>query len=256
MKSLKQYFLEYSSPDTVDHVIDEQPVSFDYMSEFAYPFFYNTKTNEIIIGYAGETHGRTLDKYVDAHSDWRKKFNIDSPKYDYIITPLDLIFTRFDSDGPLKPSHIIFGRIWDLTNVYEYEEINDETSGGVKQFIIAYWNELNDKSFKNVTDTIINKFCKDNNYNISDYTVYAVDNNNYVIDYTHNKKFNKRTEKNKRLVNSLQAIHLATQKEKRSFYKEYRRNRNEFFQKTRYNKTKSKTEAEWRNIMYKENKNI
>ena len=166
MKSLKQYFLEYSTPDGVDHVIDEQPVSFDYMSNFAYPFFYNTKTNEIIIGVGGETHGRTLDKYVDTHSDWRKKFNIDSSKYDYIITPLDLIFTRFSDDESSKPQHIIFGRIWDLTNVYEYEEINDKTSGGVKQFIIAYWNELDNKLFKNVTDTIINKFCKDNNYNL------------------------------------------------------------------------------------------
>lgn len=256
MKSLKQYFLEYSSPDNVEHIIDEQPVSFSYMSKFAYPFFYNTKTNEIIIGDARSTHGRTLDKYVDKHDDWRKNLNIDNPKYDYIVTPLDLIFTRFDDDGPLKPSHIIFGRIWDLTNVYRYEEINDKKSGGVKQFIIAYWNELDDKLFKNVTDTIINKFCENNNYNLDDYTIYAVDNNNFVIDYTHNRKFNKRTEKNKQLVNSLQAIHLATQEEKRSFYKEYRRNRNEFFQKTRYNKTKSKTEAEWRNIMYKENKNI
>ena len=46
-----------------------------------------------------------------------------------------------------------------------------------------------------------------------------------------------------------QAIHLATQKEKNNFFKEFKKHRDEANQKI-YNTTKSKTEAEYRSIRY------
>jgi hypothetical protein len=149
--------------------------------------------------------------------------------------------------------------MYEINDRVDYEYYSQEEIDAVKdknELVIAYWNEIEQTAFKKMTNKLIDDFCKFNKLNKNDYTIYVVDNNNEVINFKENIVINKRTETNKKLLNSLQRIHLATQEEKKTFFKEFVRNRNSYNQRTKYNKTKSRTEAEWRAQMYQENKNI
>lgn len=265
MKTLKQYLLEYSTPDLVKHGND----SFDYTAPFAVPFIYNAKTNYIMFGDdGGITHIDMLELSEESGEDWTELLSLYGTEFED-LNCADFVRLRLNADTKNKyPDHVIFGRIWDLSNVkgsmYEindrvdYEYYTQDEIDAVKdknELVIAYWNEIEQTTFKKITNKLVDDFCKFNKLNKNDYTIYVVDNNNEVINFTENVVINKRTETNKKLLNSLQRIHLATQEEKKTFFKEFVRNRNSYNQRTKYNKTKSRTEAEWRSQMYQENKN-
>jgi hypothetical protein len=64
-------------------------------------------------------------------------------------------------------------------------------------------------------------------------------------------KVDKRSEESKILYRTAKAIHNASQEEKKKFFADFKKSRDERNQKI-YNHTKSKTEAEYRALKYQE----
>ena len=115
---------------------------------------------------------------------------------------------------------------------------------------ITWWDELTSSEFDKYNKELV-KFVKQNvKYDIND--VYYMMNNGRLVKYDENKKSKdiKSSNKRKKFIQIQQAIHLANQKAKDKFFKDFKRYRDENNQKKYYNHTKSKTEAEWRSIRY------
>lgn len=254
MKTLKQYIIEYSTPDKIQY--HKYDITLGWCSELTTAFVFNTQNTFLLAAEdKGLNHIELLKYFIhvdclNEESEWRHELGLEDRKFKYIKNAEDLAETRLIKwyNFKQRPDHLIFGRIWDLS-------LSKNKHLKTNELIIAYWNDLEPNYFKELTNKLLKFYCKTNNLNLEDFTVYVVDNNNQLINFTDDVKIDVRSKENKQLMDKIQQIHLATQQEKEEYYKLFKRNRDERNQITKYNKTKSKTEAEWRAQMYQENKN-
>ena len=251
MKSLKNYIVEKwrNSPDSIEVKIKKGKTQvFDFDDEGARPFIYALKKSVVLFGTTKETHSELLD---DLHSNKRKlskQLGIDNiSSGDFRYDPDESWYGGYDNwakDHKTIAECIRTGRIWDV-------ELNDKPS-----LFIAWWDELSDKEFLDYNKNVIDNYF-DNKFNLNSdkntYTFYCVDNNGKIFEWSTDKKIkvNKRSKESEKLLSVANAIHLATQKEKKEFFANFKKTRDERNQKI-YNHTKSKTEAEYRALKYQE----
>lgn len=250
MKSLKDYITEkwHNSPDSIEVKIKKgKKQVFDFEDKCARPFIYAIKKNKCIFGDTQETHSYLIDYLQVYKRELTKQIGIDNlNSIDFRYDPHDSWYNNYEEWVNENPQavNIRAGRTWDVN-------IDDKPA-----LFIAWWNELSDKEFLDYNKTVIDYYF-DNKLNFTQdrntYTFYCVDNNGGIFEWTEDKKVkvDKRSEESKKLFSVVNAIHLATQKEKKEFFANFKKLRDEKNQKI-YNHTKSKTEAEYRSLKYQE----
>ena len=250
MKSLKNYVIEqwHNSPDSIEVKIKKgKKQVFDFEDEGARPFIYAIKKNKCIFGDTQETHSDLIDYLQCYKRKLCKEIGIDKlNSIDFRYEKTDDYYHNYEEWANENPQalNIRTGRIWDIT-------IDNKPA-----LFIAWWDELSDKEFLDYNKNVIDNYF-DNEFNLSSdkntYTFYCVDNNGKIFEWSTDKKIkvNKRSKESEKLLSVANAIHLATQKEKKEFFANFKKTRDERNQKI-YNHTKSKTEAEYRALKYQE----
>lgn len=228
MKKILNYIIEqddkYGDPDRIVH----HKKIYDFDSEYARAFIFNKKENNCLWSNPGSTHNDIL---FDLDNSERRKFCL----YKHDKRPIRFVeYLSEEKQAQINKC----GRIWVIPN--------DKSKHRKFDVYIAWWNELSKTEFKKFNDRVIALYNKEFNYNIESYI--AIDNNGkfVLVEPDGNEiTIDKRDEKRKEDVEILKCIHLATQEEKREFFKGFKKARTEHFQKTRYNHTDSKTAAEF-----------
>lgn len=263
MKSLKDYIKEgYNSPDNIKFVKNTETGvvirTFGWDDYSARPFMYAIKQNKTIFGKITSTHADMFYTLKEKHPDVFKTLKLDTTKgaidirydpdeYDYDDT---VTYDKWVSKHKEVAEAIHSGRLWDVN-------LRDEYEGCEHALFIAWWDELTAKEFVDYNTTVIETYFRRdlNYYDKSTYVFYCVDNNGHVFDFDlkaeKNIEIDKRSKESKQLLSAAKAIHLATQEEKKKFYANFKKMRDEKNQKI-YNHTKSKTEAEYRSLKYQE----
>lgn len=228
MKDIYNYILEssgYGSPDYIVHHKSE----YNFDSDFARAFIYNIKANKILWSAPGKTHNDILFDLDDESRDLFNLYHNGNP----------IRYVDYISDGELEKINKC-GRIWVIpNNVSKHRKFD---------VYVAWWNELSENDFIKYNKFIVSEYNKKFNYNLESFV--GVDNNGYFLLIDPDGKeivIDKQDKSRKHDLEILKAIHLATQEEKRKFFKGYRKIRDKNFQSKYYNNTKSKTAAEFHN---------
>ena len=272
MKSIKDYIAEgFSTPDVF--YIKNGP-SVNWKMDNAYPFFYNTKTDKIFLSEKGnETHHNMIEQLIKdlGCNKLCKEFDIDLDEDEIkrIIKNEDFIDSETEAIEEVMYNNaewIVKGRTWiitthklakyiyneddDVDEARETSEIKIKDSKDPFTLFIALWSEFPENKIKQCCNNIIKELKRNVNrlLNVSEY--YFIDS---YGDWEIVKKdkdaevsaANLHDEEMKKFRAGLKAIHLASQREKKEFFKDYNKSRTEHFQREYYNKTKSKTAAEW-----------
>ena len=266
MKSLKDYIKEgHSSPDKINFT-EETPTGdiirmFSWNNQAARPFLYGIKINRAIFGMPTSTHADIVRGIRQKDMNLFKELGLNTALSNLDVrwdpTEWDETTEKYKSYDDWAKDHKTIaermrtGRIWD---VRLYDE--DDTDNYKPALFIAWWDELSDKEFLDYNKNVIDNYF-DNKFNLNSdkntYTFYCVDNNGKIFEWSTDKKIkvNKRSKESEKLLSVANAIHLATQKEKKEFFANFKKTRDERNQKI-YNHTKSKTEAEYRALKYQE----
>ncbi len=190
-------------------------------SKYARPFIINIKTHQSLFGEIGQYHCK--------------------------MSKLKIMLKFFCTWDSLKDEYRVktstyHGRIW---------VINDTD---INTVLICWWEDLNDQNFYELNKELILKYNKKFNTNIT--KALVVNNNDEFVNFDINNKniehIKPRSSDNKKLKEMHKIIHLASQKDKEEYFKQFKKIRDENNQTKYYNHTKSKTEAEWRSIKYQE----
>lgn len=235
MKTVKSYILEgFSSPDVF--YIKNGP-SVNWRMSNAYPFFYNNKTGVVVMSEDGnETHMDIFKRMYDkpeTRKEMMKLFNIEA----WDMSSLDDA-----SDAMYNNETVARGRVWMLPTrqllkyidkgVDEARSADDiEISKNLKEMwtlFIAWWTDLGDeKSMKKGCEAVIDKIIKEYNKQLKVKEYYFIDSNGdwEIIDYSSNGDIstaNLKSDEEKQVRKAIQAIHLASQKEKAEFFKAWK----------------------------------
>lgn len=268
MKSLKNYILEgHSSPDKINFV-EETPTGdiirmFSWNSQAARPFLYGIKINRVIFGMPTATHADIVRGIRQKDMKLFKELGLHTALSNVDVrwdpTEWDEQTEQFKSYDAWAETHkeiaarLRTGRVWDV-RLYD-----DDGSDNFKPALfIAWWDELSGKEFVDYNTAVVDRFFElklDHGDPKEDYIFYCVDNNGDIFTYDLKKKdaikVDKRSEESKILYRTAKAIHNASQEEKKKFFADFKKSRDERNQKI-YNHTKSKTEAEYRALKYQE----
>ncbi len=268
MKSLKDYIKEgHSSPDKINFT-EETPTGdiirmFSWNNQAARPFLYGIKINRAIFGMPTSTHADIVRGIRQKDMNLFKELGLNTALSNLDVrwdpTEWDETTEKYKSYDDWAKDHKTIaermrtGRIWD---VRLYDE--DDTDNYKPALFIAWWDELSGKEFIDYNTAVVDKFFElklDHGDDKKDYIFYCVDNNGDIFTYDIKKKdaieVDKRSEESKALLKAAKAIHNASQEEKKKFFADFKRTRDEKNQKI-YNHTKSKTEAEYRALKYQE----
>ena len=132
------------------------------------------------------------------------------------------------------------GRIWVIPN--------NKSKNRKFDVYIAWWENLSEAEFNKCNKNVIKQYKKDFGKDI--FSAMIVDNNGKFVLFDGNE-YLKITEQSKNREEDLfvlKQIHLASQAEKHKYLRLYLNNRNTHNQEKYYNKTKSKTAAEYNSI--------
>lgn len=251
MKSLETFIIErssryvysYNSPDNIHLDNDYWGESLNWGSIYARAFIYSTKLNDFLFSSKGNNHISIMYSDDDTLKDFDNLYDIaynQNGIYDLRFISDNDTYNDYKEWKKLNPYFKRFklGRIW------SYEGI----------LYIAWWDELTPTQFIKYNHDLINYInTHESELKLDKFDkIYYMSNSGKLIEYDPNKKVvsTRSTKNRKEIIKAQQAIHLATQKEKQKFFKEFIKNRDENNQKKHYNHTKSKTEAEWRSIRY------
>jgi len=254
MKSLKQHIKEAywdnNSPDEIKFKNKNGEItSLDWCSKNAYAFIYSTKLNKFLISDKGDNHCSIL--YTKYNDNELKEFD---DLYDVANNKDGIYSLRFVDD--------FFGDI----NYDDWKNQNKDINNRFKLgrywlyegvLYMTWWDSLTPSEFDKYNKELLKFVTKEVENNGDEKEqfdeVYYMVNDGRFIKYDPNKKSEdiKSSDERKKIIQLQQAIHLANQKEKKEFFKEFKRRRNANKQKI-YNHTKSKTEAEWRSIRYQD----
>ena len=229
MLTLKEYIINekdnYGNPDHISH----HDKIYDYDSKYAVAFIYNISNDMCIWSEPGKTHNDIL---FDLDSKTRKKMNlyVENKPVRYVEW-----LSEYDLDKENK-----CGRIWVIPNNVSKHRKYD--------VYIAWWDLLDDYNFVICNKTILKKY--NEKFHIKLESCIAIDNNGKFILFTpeDDKIVLDKTDKSRvEDLSILKWIHLTTQKEKKDYLYSDIKERDIKFQNELYNKTKSKTAAEWHN---------
>lgn len=256
MNSLKKFIYEritdtsYNSPDSI-HVnnYDENGnkilkcrkkiIKLDWRDNNSYAFIYSVKLNSFLFSKESDSHAdifyytnnvlKNFDNLYDIKNNGRTIYDLRYIKGDKSYKSYEKWKTLNQFAKRFK-----LGRIWIFNKI----------------LYITWWDELSSEQFIKYNDALIN-YIEDNKENFDEFNkIYCMHNNGDLLEYDkNNKNISQQSKNRKEILQIQQAIHLATQKEKNNFFKEFKKHRDEANQKI-YNITKSKTEAEYRSIRY------
>lgn len=270
MKSLKDYIIEgHNSPDRINFT-EKTPTGdiirmFSWNNQSARPFIYATKLKKTIFGMPTSTHADIVRGLRQKRIDIFKALKLDTARdntdirWDPEEVDYDGEFITYDKwveSHKEIVKNIKTGRIWDV-RLYD----DDDSDNYKSALFIAWWDELSGKEFVDYNTTVVDRFfeLKLNLDDKKDYVFYCVDNNGDIFTYDLKSKdaleVDKRSEESKALYKAAKAIHNASQEEKKKFFVNFKKSRDEKNQKI-YNHTKSKTEAEYRSLKYQESLEI
>lgn len=246
---------KHGTPDALTNKIDGHSVTHYWSDYDAVPFIYNKKLNKILWGFNSDSHfdmlhslsprAKTeigLPKNVDSISelrwDWFENYDTDEDAQEAI--------DKWNDKHPYA-SDFYLGRLW-------HHDYSNELGYNLPWVTyIVWWNELTSAEFTKFNNIIINAYNKNEDREgepkITKY--YAIDNNGDIkeMDVNNNeaKYIDKRSKDSKEIIKTARNIHTATQDEKRKYFELFRKARAEKMQNELYNKTKSKTAAEFHN---------
>ena len=213
----------------------------------SFGFIINRSTGTSLIGFPGESHSDIRDfGYQDARERaGLLNTQLEDIKFcDWLDCKDEDSIERFNSWYAInkeKADNFLCGRAW---------VINDSVSDDASNYIvvIAWWNELSNDDFKRLNDKIVEDISIELEIDVDDYI--AVDNNGNLIELSLSDDECPYISPCKSLdiLYKISALHLASQKEKREGWSDFRTLRDELFQKIWESDpmNKSKTEAEWR----------
>ena len=209
-----------------DKIVYNKDKKYKFNSEFATAFIVDTNTKTILWSEAGQTHNDILF-YVD--DDIKEKMGLDDVLF------VDEIYSNKDYS-----KHIKCGRIWVIPN--------NKSKNRKYDVYIAWWQELTNAEFNTLNKFVITDYNKKHNTDIKSYMI--VDNNGVfkLIAFDEEIKIDPQSEVRKDDMQILFAIHLANSEEKRKYLSNWLKDRNKHNQERLYNKTKSKTAAEYNHI--------
>lgn len=251
---------KHGTPDKLTNKIDGYSVTHYWDDYDAVPFIYNKKLNKILWGFNSDSHfdmiqslsprAKTeigLPKNVDCASDlrwdWFEDYETDEDAQEAI--------DKWNDEHPYA-SDFYLGRLWH----HNYSKEPDDNLPWVAY--IVWWNELTSSEFTKFNNIIISAYNKRTDNKKEDREgepeitkYYAIDNNGDIkeMDVNNNetKYIDKRSKDSKEIIKKARNIHTATQDEKRKYFELFRKARAEKMQNELYNKTKSKTAAEFHN---------
>ena len=263
MLSLKEYIKIFDNINDDDYIYnspdglsikdkDNKKLSLSYWDDTAHAFIYSINLDSFLISKAGYSH---FD-FFELMSSQSNKTKSTLKKFDNLYELL------YDADGYLDIDMDLFRRdededydSWAQNN----EKINSRFKLGRfwihnEILYISWWDELISIEFDKYNRSLINEL-KNNIKKFGKFDiVYYMQNDGKLILFDNkinkNQKEISSSKERKQILKIQQAIHLADQKEKNNFFKEFKRHRDSNNQQKYYNHTKSKTEAEWRNIKY------
>ena len=247
MKSLEQHIKEaywdYNSPDSIKFKTKNGEIgSLDWCCRHAYAFIYSTKLNKFLISKEAGNHCSIL--YTEYNDNELKEFDdlydvVNNKDGIYSLRFADNFFKYYGYDDWKNQNKDINDR-FKLGRFWVYEET----------LYMTWWDQLTSSEFDKYNKELLN-FIKTETSHVFK-KIYYMTNTGRLIKYNPNKKSKESiaTDDRKQIMKLQQAIHLANQKEKDKFFKEFKRKRDSNNQKTKYNYTKSKTEAEYRSIRY------
>ena len=207
-----------------DKIIYNKDKKYKFNSEFARAFIFDTDTDKIIWSDPGETHNDILF-YVD--DEIKEKVGLSD------ILFVDEIYNKLTA-------HIKCGRIWVIPN--------NKSKNRKYDVYIAWWQELSSKQFNKFNKIIITNYNKKYNTDIESYMIVDNNGNFKLIAFDEEIEIEPQSETRKEDMEILFAIHLATSDEKKQYLGNWLRDREQHKQERLYNKTKSKTAAEYNHI--------
>ena len=251
---------KHGTPDRITNMVNGQYTVHNWDDYEAVPFIYNKKLNKILWGFNSDSHFdilRSLSKQAkidfglpaniygvsDLRWDWFENYEDEEEANEEIA--------RWNEEHPYA-SDFYLGRMW-------HYEFNDPDTGETKWIAyIVWWNELTSSEFTKFNNIIINAYNKRTDNKKEDREgepeitkYYAIDNNGDIkemnVNNNETKYIDKRSKDSKEIIKNARNIHNATQDEKRKYFELFRKARAEKMQNELYNKTKSKTAAEFHN---------
>ena len=250
---------KHGTPDRITNTVNGHYTVHTWDDYEAVPFMYNKKLNKIVWGFNSDSHFDILDSLSkqakidfglppivrgvsDLRWDWFENYEDDEAEE---------AIARWNEKHPYA-SDFYLGRMWH----YKYE---DPDTGETKWIAyIVWWNELTSSEFTKFNNIIIKAYNertdekredREGEPEITKY--YAIDNNGEIqemnIENNERKYIDKRSKESKKIITAARNIHTGTEKEKRKYFELFRKDRAEKLQNELYNKTKSKTAAEFHN---------
>ena len=257
-------------PDEIKHYFAQGWVHLKFSKDNAYPYIYNFKLDKIIIGDANTIHN---DLFIPDNEDKLKEMGLDGVdnvqrlRYCCGIDDDTELIDNWYEENKQYIDNTICGRIWyDAQDNFEtwdldqqeqmastFDALNDLDSC---KCYTACWNEIEPSKFQDINDAIVKHFAKEHSVKIKSYI--AIDNNGNPIELVVGKgaaKVDARSVSHQKEVEKAIDIHNPAygesweefRKRKREATKGYNKARGEHFQHEYYDKTDSKTSAEWHN---------
>lgn len=207
---------------TPDRIYYSKDREFYFEDDCARAFIYFVSANVIIWSRPGGIHNEIL---FDMDFDEKEKLGIPGV---------------FFVDELLEAKDVRTGRIW----------VTNNKSGSSRKYdvYIAWWEILSNSEFNKFNKHIISEYKKEFKTDIS--TAMIVDNNGDFVLFNGSKYIDieKNDKERERDLFILKQIHLASEDEKRKYLSDFLKNRGKNKQEMFYNKTKSKTAAEYNYI--------
>lgn len=266
-------------PDGIEHNYKEGFIELDYDSGNCYAFIYNKKKNLVLFGESGDVHREIFNEYKDTDkgdeiglnkiSDTRQ-LRYTGPMYDSWrgeYKAKDKMSEWYEENKAIL-KELCEGRIWYFSDGIKYElgqydedwiedhekevESFDSINKNVRAYI-AFWNDLPAGKFKEYCDNIIKLFNAERGKDVKIVEYVAVGNNGEALFMNINEapkqKITKRSKQYQNEVDQVWKYHADVTAEgrakKRKLMTGYIKSRNAHFQKERYDKTDSKTAAEF-----------
>jgi len=265
MLSFKQYItkiLEWNeedgnSPDELYIRNNQGGFYLSWWSGNAYAFIYSTKLDDILVSGMQQSHDDILYGVLAGKSSMSKS---KQKQHDDMLRNFDNLLDIRDNkrgvDTLRRDSREDDYDDW-LNSDKDILDANQRFKLGRfwihnEILYISWWDELNTEEFNKYNKTLIRKIKEKENLYGKFNIVYCMENDGKLILFDKEIKQAKIvTNERKKILKIQRAIHLADQKAKQEFFKEFKRHRDANNQQI-YNHTKSKTEAEWRSIRYQD----